>query len=330
MSQQAPLKSLKSEAVLSSSISPIKQEQIHQVYQQSMPKQALVEVDSVSKKYGNTQALNNVSLSIAKGEVLALLGENGAGKTTLIKILLGRLKADNGRVSVFNSSPGALVAKQRIGTVLQETKMPNTLSCNENLELFCSYYPKSMPIDELIRLSGLSGLEDRKFDQLSGGQQQRLFFALAICGYPDLLFLDEPSVGLDAKSRQELWQCIRELSANGVAILLTTHYLEEADVLADRIAVLQSGVISHEGTPEQIKSNLACRIIRFISAKPLTWFSELDGVSEVKKIGQYTQLKCAHVENVLMTILQDVSDIKSLTVTEQSLEDAFLSMTNND
>ncbi|MCO7225836.1 ABC transporter ATP-binding protein [Pleionea sp. CnH1-48] len=288
---------------------------------------ACVSVQGLSKSYGDVRALQNIDFIINPGEIVALLGTNGAGKTTFINSLLGRVKYDSGSVKVFGKAPGHLDARRRTGTVLQSTKMPNTLTIKEHIELFSSYYLNPLPLESVLEKANLVGLEQRRFDALSGGQQQRLFFALAICGQPELVFLDEPTVGLDVNSRRDFWNCIRQLSAEGCAVLLTTHYLEEADVLADRISLLNNGSISMEGTPEQIKSHLGGKRIRFRSPHKPEDFNTLPDVSQSRQRGDYIELQSTHAEHTLKHLLNREAKITDLTVTEVSLEDAFIHLT---
>jgi len=214
----------------------------------------VAELRRVTKRYGAIEALRGIDLTIERGELLALLGPNGAGKTTAVRILLGLAKADSGTATVFGFPPASQQAKLRRGALLQVAKVPETLKVREHIELFSSYYPNPLPFSETIAAAGLGGIENRQFGELSGGQKQRVLFALAVCGNPDLLFLDEPTVGLDVEARRALWGRIRAFVARGGSVLLTTHYLDEADALANRVAVINQGRIIAEGTPAEIKT----------------------------------------------------------------------------
>ena len=217
----------------------------------------VAELRQVRKRYGTTEALRGVDLNIERGELVALLGPNGAGKTTAVRILLGLAKADSGSATVFGCPPASTDAKLRRGALLQVARVPETLKVREHIELFSSYYPNPLPFAETIAAAGLQGIENRLFGELSGGQKQRVLFALALCGNPDLLFLDEPTVGLDVEARRALWSRIRAFVARGGSVLLTTHYLDEADALANRVAVINHGRIIAEGTPAEIKARTA-------------------------------------------------------------------------
>src|SRR5580704_889770 len=186
---------------------------------------AVAHTRGLTKKYGNVAALNNVSMELRSGELLALLGPNGAGKTTLVRILLGLAKTDGGKVSVFGGDPHNLAVRSRCGAMLQVARVPETLKVREHVRLFSSYYPKPLPIEETLKVAGLEEIKDRRFGELSGGQKQRVMFALAICGDPNLLFLDEPTVGMDVEARRLMWSQIRLLIARSKTVLLTTHYL---------------------------------------------------------------------------------------------------------
>ena len=210
---------------------------------------------SVHKSYGSVEALQGLDLTIGAGELVALLGANGAGKTTAVRLLLGLAKPSSGTVRVFGGDPRDASTRARLGAVLQIARVPETLRVREHIRLFSSYYPNPLPMEEVIAAAGLQGLERRKYGELSGGQQKRVLFALGICGNPDLLVLDEPTVGLDVEARRSLWKQIRAFVARGKSVLLTTHYLTEAETLADRVVVIHHGNVVAEGTPREIRGS---------------------------------------------------------------------------
>jgi ABC-2 type transport system ATP-binding protein len=211
----------------------------------------------VTKHYGDTAALRGIDLDIRPGELVALLGANGAGKTSAVRILLGLAKPTSGVARVFGADPREPANRARTGAVLQIARVPETLRVREHIDLFSSYYPNPLPMREVIEAANLEGLEKRKYGELSGGQQKRVLFALAICGNPDFLVLDEPTVGLDVEARRALWKQIRAFIARGKSVLLTTHYLAEAEALANRVVVLHRGSVVAEGTPAEIKGDAA-------------------------------------------------------------------------
>src|SRR6202046_4890571 len=203
-------------------------------------------LEGVGKNYGEIRALQNVNFSVRAGQVVALLGPNGAGKTTVVKLLLGLMQPNSGKTRVFGGDPTNPQNRMRTGSMLQVGKVPETLKVREHIDLFSSYYPNPLPIAETMAIAGLTEIKDRRFGELSGGQKQRVLFGIAICGNPDLLFLDEPTGGLDVEARRLMWAQIRTLIARGKTVLLTTHYLNEADALADRVLVLDKGVVVAE------------------------------------------------------------------------------------
>jgi ABC-2 type transport system ATP-binding protein len=221
----------------------------------------VAELRRVTKRYGEVEALRGIDLSLGRGELLALLGPNGAGKTTAVRILLGLAEPTAGDATLFGHHPASPEAKMRRGALLQVAKVPETLKVREHIELFSSYYRNPLPFAETVAAAGLRGIENRLFGDLSGGQKQRVLFALAICGNPELLFLDEPTVGLDVESRRTLWGHIRGFVKRGGSVLLTTHYLEEADALAHRVAVIDRGRIAAEGSPAEIKAQTGTNVL---------------------------------------------------------------------
>ena len=289
--------------------------------------QPVATLTKVSKKYGDKIALDGIDLQIQPGEILAVLGPNGAGKTTLINLLLGRLSLCGGEISVFGEKPGAGLAKRQTGAMLQVANLPEMLKVKEHIQLFMSYYPNPMPYRQVLACAGLQEIENQYSKNLSGGQRQRLLFALAICGNPGLLFLDEPSVGMDIDARRGLWQSIRELRAQGTAVVLTTHYLEEADALSDRIAVLNQGKLVMEGTPDDIKAQVPTKVVRFAGTAEISELATIEGVGQVKASGKYFELQTASPVATLKSLFARLGDIDDLTVSGAALEDAFLSLT---
>lgn len=285
---------------------------------------------SVEKSYKATKALRGVNLNLHAGEVLALLGPNGAGKTTLIRLLLGLASPTQGTVQLFGSDPQQIESRMRVGAMLQTGRVPETMLVREHIDLFSSYYPNPLPMAEVLSTAGLQGIEKRQFGELSGGQKQRVLFALAICGDPDLIFLDEPTVGLDIESRRGLWEQIRALVARGKTILLTTHYLEEADALANRIAVIHQGKIVAEGSPHEIKAKTAGKRIRCISSLPMQILSHLPGVVSVRQDRDAVEIQTSAAEETLRELLTRDMDLSGLEVSNAGIEEAFLALTQAD
>ena len=288
---------------------------------------AAAELVDVTHRYGTHTALRNLSLTLRPGEVVALLGPNGAGKTTAVKLLLGLLQPSQGQVKVFGRSPAERSTRQRIGAMLQVARVPETLAVGEYLDLFRSYYPHPLPAAQIVATAGLTGIEKRQFKDLSGGQKQRMLFALALCGDPDLIFLDEPTLGMDIETRHNLWRQVRAIADSGKTVLLTTHYLEEADTLADRILVIAQGSVVAEGTPAQIKSRVSGRKIRCTTILTDSFLSQLPSVRSVEHTGAGVTLTVDNAESVLRAMLDADATLHSLEVASPALEDAFLELT---
>jgi ABC-2 type transport system ATP-binding protein len=289
----------------------------------------IARLESVSKSYGPLKALDGLDLTIHAGELVALLGPNGAGKTTAVKLLLGLAKPSAGSVRVFGENPVMPQARSRTGAMLQVARVPETLRVREHIDLFSSYYPSPLASEELLALTGLTGVKDRLFGELSGGQRQRVLFALALCGDPDLLFLDEPTVGLDVESRRVLWEQIRKLVARGKTILLTTHYLEEADALADRIVVINKGTVVAKGTPAEIKAKTAGRRIRCVTQVHPNTIKMLTGVLDVRINRPAIEIQTSDAEQVLRQLLALDPTLSQLEVISAGLEEAFLALTKD-
>jgi ABC-2 type transport system ATP-binding protein len=275
-------------------------------------------------------ALNDLNLEIRRGELLALLGPNGAGKTTLVRLLLGSARPDAGSVSVFGIDPYLGQAQSRVGAMLQVGRVPETLKVREHIDLFSSYYPKPLPVQETLAIAGLAEIKDRPYGELSGGQKQRVLFGIAICGDPDLLFLDEPTVGLDVEARRLMWSQIRTLIARGKTVLLTTHYLNEADALADRILVLNNGAVIAEGSPAEIKARAMGKQIRCTSRLSLDEVRQIPGVLSASADRNALELQVNAAEPVVRELLQRDAWLADLEVINAGLEEAFLALTKKD
>jgi ABC-2 type transport system ATP-binding protein len=286
-------------------------------------------LEGVNKSYGSIRALHGVDFQVRAGEVVALLGPNGAGKTTAVKLLLGLMQPDRGRARVFGGDPTNPENRMRTGAMLQVGRVPETLRVREHIDLFSTYYPKPMASAEVLAAVGLEKLRDRKFGDLSGGQRQRVLFALSICGDPDLLFLDEPTVGLDVEARRMLWEEIRKMVARGKTVLLTTHYLQEADALADRVAVINQGEIIAQGTPSEIKAKTAGKRIRCITSLSLNTLRQIPGVTEARKDREAIEIHAVEAESIVRELLARDSQLGGLEITSAGLEEAFLALTED-
>jgi ABC-2 type transport system ATP-binding protein len=282
-----------------------------------------------TKKYGSVEALKGVSIDIELGDVVAMLGPNGAGKTTSISLLLGLRQPTSGKALLLGLKPDDLNARSRVGVMLQESGIPTVLKVRELVDLFRSYYPKPMARDRAIAMAGLEEKANAQVKELSGGQKQRLYFALAVCGDPDVLFLDEPTVGMDVEGRRSFIERIAEFIQMGRTVVLTTHYLEEADQLAKRVIVIDRGVVIADASPQEIKSRVAGKRVRF--AASLTE-KDLDGlpVSASTIQDHRVQLLTNQPEAVLRELFRRGVEISDLEVAGADLEDAFISLTTHE
>ncbi|MCY1647146.1 ABC transporter ATP-binding protein [Caulobacter sp. SL161] len=279
-------------------------------------------LSKVLKRRGATLALNGLDLAIRPGQCVALLGPNGAGKSTSVALLTGRLRPDAGEAFLFGGDPRTLASRGRMGVMLQSAGLPNTLSVREQIDLFRGYYRKPRPLDEVVRLAGLEGLEKRRCGALSGGQQRRVQFALAIAGRPDFLVLDEPTTGMDIDARRALWSAVRSEIARGCAVLLTTHHLDEAEALADRIVVIDHGQVIADGTPEAIKSRVSGVAIRCRTRLSDAELASLARVTGVSRDGGKVTLLTTSAPATLRELLARDETVDDLTVSGASLEDA--------
>jgi ABC-2 type transport system ATP-binding protein len=301
---------------------------------------AVALLSHITKRSANgVLALDDLSLTLHSGEIVALLGPNGAGKSTAVKLMMGLSTPTSGAVRIFDADPRHTATRIRTGVMLQVGKAPEMLRVQEHINIFRGYYPNPMPYVEIVRAAGLDGIESRMFGQLSGGQKQRVLFALALAGDPDLIFLDEPTVGLDIEARRGMWTQIRSLAARGKTVLLTTHYLEEADALAHRIIVINRGHVICEGTPAEVKSlgaastgastSRTLKIIRCVTDLSTAALLVLPGVTTAEFTGDHVTINSAQPERTLRELLALDQNLHSLEVASPALEDAFLALTAN-
>jgi ABC-2 type transport system ATP-binding protein len=292
---------------------------------------AVVEVQGLQKAYDGVPAVRDIDLTIEEGEVVAVVGPNGAGKTTTVEILEGYRHRDAGHVRVLGVDPatGGSSLRQRIGIVLQSCGIDPYLSVTEVLRMHAGYYDAPRPVDEVIGLVGLEEKANGRVKTLSGGQQRRLDLALGLIGDPTLLFLDEPTTGFDPSARRQAWEVVGKLAGLGKTILLTTHYLDEAQALADRVVVIAAGRVVAEGTPESIGGRAQAGVqIRF-DLPPGATVADVPVPAAVQPSGQIlieTSEPAAVLHRVTGWALERGVDLPGLTVTRPSLEDVYLEL----
>jgi ABC-2 type transport system ATP-binding protein len=298
--------------------------------------QAAISVRGLRKSYGALEAVRGIDLEVMPGEIFAFLGPNGAGKTTTVEILEGYRGRDAGEVSVLGGDPGAATRawRGRIGIVLQECRMEPMLSVRETLRLYAGYYRAPRDVEETIALVGLEGRADERAGRLSGGQQRRLDVALALVGDAELLFLDEPTTGFDPSARRQAWEVIASLRDLGKTIFLTTHYMDEAQVLADRVAIIRNGEIIAEGAPDELSGGTEKRTtIRFAvaAADDLSDLPEAAGRRRAAVNGDgvvelVTSDSVAALHALTGWALERGVELHGLEVSRPSLEDVYLEL----
>ena len=289
-----------------------------------MNEEIVVESTNTEKSYKDVTALVDISLRVSQGQRCVLLGPNGAGKSTFLNLVLGVLKVDRGSLTVFGKSPGHLSVRRRTGAMLQISGIPSTLTVREHLRLFRTYYQDPVPTDEIIRIARLEGLERRTFGSLSGGQQQRLNFALALCGNPKLLVLDEPSTSHDVEARMALWDEVDQFTGTERTLLLATHNLQEAERLGDRILIFHDGQVIADASPEKLRSLIGTTEISAQTKVSVETFERNKQVKRIEHVNSHLRLYVTEAESVVAQLLQLDPDLKNLAVKPASLQDAYL------
>jgi ABC-2 type transport system ATP-binding protein len=285
-------------------------------------------LEDVSHRYGSVEALSHLSLALAPAQVTALLGPNGAGKTTVVRLLTGLTRPTQGRATLFGTNPQHPEPRRRLGVMLQVGRVPETLTVREHVQLFSSYYPAPLPLARVLSLAGLEELSERRYGALSGGERQRVQFALAIVGDPALLFLDEPTAAMDVESRRRFWSGIRELAAAGRSILLTTHHLEEADAIANRVVVLGRGRVLADDTPARIKQTATGRKLRCQTRLSRAELRALPGVQQVVEVAnELVVLHSLDSDCTVRALLERDASVSQLEIHSAGLEEAFLALT---
>jgi ABC-2 type transport system ATP-binding protein len=292
------------------------------------PSAPAIDIVGLHKNFGAVRAVDGVDLRVSRGEVVALLGPNGAGKTTTLDLLLGLQRPDRGEVSVLGGPVYDAVKRGSIGVVLQSGELLTGATVRELVSTMWALQPDPMPLDEVFRHAELDKILDRRTDKLSGGETQRVRFAIAMVGDPELLVLDEPTAAMDVTARRSFWIAVRELAAAGRTILFSTHYLEEADAIADRIVLMAGGKIVADGPTTEIRAIAAARVIRFTLADAVSEeLTKLPGVTEVEVHGATVAVRSPDSDDVLRTLLANYPAMRDIEVAAAPLADAVFALT---
>ena len=287
----------------------------------------LAELSSVSKRYGNVVALDGMDLQVRPGELLAVLGPNGAGKSTAISLLLGLQQADAGSARLFGLSPLLLEARRSVGVMMQEVALAPELRVREQIELVASYYPDPLSPDAAMEMTHTTSFGRRPYGKLSNGQKRQVQFAMAVVGRPKLLFLDEPTVGLDLPAREMMWAKLRGLVHDGASIALTTHYLEEAEALADRVVVLAKGRVIASGTVHEMRAIVGHKRIACSTSLSAEVVAAWPGVQSVRREHGRLQITASNADVVVKRLFAADSDFQDLEVHSAGLAEAFTELT---
>lgn len=295
-----------------------------------MSQAPMIQASGLTRRFGAHNALDQVDLTVDGPGVLALLGPNGAGKTTFVNSALGLVRPTKGSLSVFGAQPGSKPARKRIGVMMQDAELTDLLTGREQIALFASYYPNPRRVEEVIEICDLHDFADKRYAKLSGGQKRRVQFALALIGKPDLLFLDEPTTGLDAEARRGLWASVRAAAEQGARVVLTTHYLEEADALADRVAVLKQGRIIADDSAANLREQVGGSLIRCETALSEDQLTALPKVRRARRAGRYGEIVSANAVSTLKALFEADAELNDLSVRQPTLEEAFDALTRTE
>ncbi len=291
---------------------------------------AVATLRSVSKRLGRVRVLDQLDLAIRAGEVTALLGANGAGKTTSISLLTGRLRPDAGKARLFGLNPTRPASRARMGVMLQAAGLPDVMTVAEMVRLQSGYYRDPRPMGETLAIAGIADLAARRCCALSGGQARRVHYAMAICGRPDLLVLDEPTAGMDRAAARGLWATVRDAAAGGAAVLLTSHDLAEADALADRVVVMEAGRIVADDTPAALRARAGGSVVRCRSSLPLIRVRMLPGVRDVVADGAELRVVTTDAVVTVRALCDADTGLADLRVADAALEDAIAALLTSD
>ncbi len=292
---------------------------------------AVLEAEHVTRRFGPTVALDDVSLTVRTGELVGLLGPNGAGKTTLLSLATGLRRPDAGAVRLFGRDPRSPASRVRLGTTPQETGLPPTLRVGEVVDFIAGHYPDPMPRGELLDRFGLGDLARKQTGALSGGQRRRLAVALALVGRPRLVVLDEPTTGLDVEGRHELWTALREYHATGATVVVTSHYLEEIEALAQRVVVIGGGRVLADDSLAAILARVAVRRVSFgLDAHDGAVLERLPGVVGLERDGTRVQVLTSDADALVRALVAERVAFRGLEIRGASLEEAFLALTAAD
>ncbi len=287
----------------------------------------IIQAKQLSFSYGKHQVLDKLDLTIKTGEIIGLIGENGAGKTTLLNLLLGVRTADSGELTVFDQTPGSALAKQKIGSMLQGDMAIRGVTVTELLTMAATNYPAPLSAATLITTLDLTAFAQQQLTALSGGQLRRVTFALALISNPDLLFLDEPTVGMDTNAQQAFWQRIQVLKAQGKAVIITSHYLPEIEQVADRILLLQDGRFAFQGTFATLQQRYQQVVITFQTALPGSTFDHLAGVTAVTGRHQTIKISSEDRDATLQALVPYLAQLQQVTINRESLSEIFVQLT---